>query len=376
MKVGFLVNPIAGMGGKVGLKGTDGVVERALELGATSIAPQRGIEFLKHLTRLGVNEKIEVVSCPAEMGFSELTTVGFDASILPMDVPKDSTAKDTKTAVELMVRRGVDLIVFVGGDGTARDIMDAVLEVSTYEDAPLVLGVPAGVKMYSGIFATNPTDAAHVVEAVVNGEAQTTDFEIIDADEETTREDHFTIRLCGLLKGPLMPTFIQGSKQVSSEATDEHENQMATARFAMEELDRDAVLLLCPGTTVRCVADLLGVAKTLLGVDVYWKGTLRKDVNETAIREAIAGKKRVQIIVSPIGRQGILFGRGNQQVSPNIIRSVGKENIFVVATKAKIRGIEGGKLRVDTGDEDLDKQLGGFIRVMTDYREWRLMPIE
>jgi predicted polyphosphate/ATP-dependent NAD kinase len=376
MRVGFLVNPIAGMGGKVGLKGTDGVVERSLELGAKPNAPQRGIEFLKHLTLLGVNENIEVVSCPAEMGFNELTAVGFDASILPMDIPEDSTAKDTKTAVKLMVKQGIDLIVFVGGDGTARDVMDAVLEVSTYEDAPPVLGVPAGVKMYSGIFATNPMDAAHVVKAVVNGEAQTTDFEVIDADEETIREDRFTIRLYGLLKGPLIPTFIQGSKQVSSEATDELENQMATAKFAMEELDPDAVLLLCPGTTVRCVADLLGVEKTLLGVDVYYGGTLLKDVNETAIREAIEGRKHVQIIVSPIGRQGILFGRGNQQVSPSIIRSVGRENIFVVATKAKIRGIEGGKLRVDTGDEDLDKQLSGFIRVMTDYREWRLMPIE
>jgi predicted polyphosphate/ATP-dependent NAD kinase len=376
MKVGFLVNPIAGMGGKVGLKGTDGVVERALELGAKPVAPQRGIEFLRHLTLLGVNEKIEVVSCPGNMGFSELTAVGFDASILAMDVPEDSMAKDTKTAVKLMVKRGVDLIVFVGGDGTARDVMDAVLEVSTYEDAPLVLGVPAGVKMYSGIFATNPTDAAYVVEAVVNGEAQTADFEIIDADEETIREDRFTIRFYGLLKGPLMSTFIRGSKQVSSEAVDEHENQMATARFAMEELDSDAVLLLCPGTTVRCVADLLGVEKTLLGVDVYYKGSLLKDVNEAAILESIEGRKRVQIIVSPIGRQGILFGRGNQQISPSIIRGVGKENVFVVATKAKIRGIEGGKLRVDTGDEGLDKQLGGFIRVMTDYREWRLMPVE
>lgn len=376
MKMGFLVNPIAGMGGKIGLKGTDGMVKRAVELGAKPIAPQRGIEFLKHLMMRGVNKKIEFLSCPANMGSAELRTVGLSASILPMDVPEDSTADDTKKAVKQMVKRGVELISFVGGDGTARDIMDAVLEVSTYENSPPVLGVPSGVKMYSGIFATSPADAAYVVEALVNEEAQTTDFEIIDADEDAIREDHFAVRLYGLLKGPLMPMYIQGSKQVSSVALDERENQVATAKFAMEEMDPEAALILCPGTTVRCVTDLLGVEKTLLGVDVYRKGTLLKDANEEQIQDTIDRWKRVQIVVSPIGRQGILFGRGNQQISPDIIRRVGKDNIFVLATKAKIRGIEGGKLRVDTGDEELDKQLAGFIRVMTDYREWRLMLIE
>ena len=364
------MNPIAGMGGKVGLKGTDGVSDKAIDMGAKPIAPERGVEFLEKLKELGLYQKTELITCPAVMGEEETHFTGLKADILPMRLGSKTTAEDTKQAVRLMAERKVDLILFVGGDGTARDILDALADLPI-----LVLGIPAGVKMYSGIFAINPTDAAYILEAFLKKETQTQDFEIMDADETAIRSDRFNIRLHGFLKGPFLPMRIRGSKQVSPETVDEHENQVAVARFVMEEMNPKATYILGPGTTIKCLADLLGVEKTILGVDIYSQGKLLKDVNEERILNEITDWQNTWIIVSPIGRQGMLFGRGNQQISPKIIRLVGKEKIIVLVTKGKIRSIEESVLRVDTGDAEVDKMLKGYIRVATDYREWRLLQV-
>ncbi len=371
MKLGFLVNPIAGMGGKVGLKGTDNILEKAVDMGAKPVAPERGIEFLEKLKELKLNQRIQLITCPASMGEDEIHSASLDAEILPMEITAKTTAEDTKKAVKLMVRRKVNLILFVGGDGTARDILDALQS----SNSTPVLGIPAGVKMYSGIFAINPADAAYTVEAFIKKETQLENYEIIDADEAATRNDQFSIRLYGFLGGPFLPMRVQGSKQVSPETLDEHENQVAVARFVMEEMNPRAAYILGPGTTVKCVSDLLGVEKTLLGVDIYRKDKVTKDVNEERLLKEIDDWQNTWIIVSPIGRQGILFGRGNQQISPKIIRLVGKDKIIVLATKSKIRSIEEGVLRVDTGDAEVDKMLSGYIRVATDYREWKLLQI-
>jgi len=306
------------------------------------------------------------------MGENEVKTTGFQATILPMQLKYETTAQDTKTAVRLMAKADIDLIVFVGGDGTARDIFDALHNL----DGRLVLGVPSGVKMYSGIFAVDPSEAAEVVKAFIEGTTQAMDFEIMDADEKAIRRDRFSVRLYGFLKGPFVPLRLQGVKQISPETLDEHENQMAVARFIVENMDEKGTYIFGPGTTVKCIADLLGVEKTVLGVDIYRNGTVIKDVNERKITEAIKDFKNVWIVLSPIGRQGMLFGRGNQQITPEIIKQVGKERIIVAATKSKIQGIEGGFLRVDTGDGKVDRMLRGYIKVATDYREWRLMQVK
>ncbi|MDH5447385.1 MAG: ATP-NAD kinase family protein [Candidatus Bathyarchaeota archaeon] len=371
MRIGFLVNPIAGMGGKVGLKGTDSVFKKAVNMGAKPVAPERGTEFLKKLKELGLNQRIQLITCPATMGEEETCLANLDADILSMEITTKTTAEDTKKAVKLMTKRKIDLILFVGGDGTARDILDTLQS----SNSTPVLGVPSGVKMYSGIFAINPIDAAYIVEAFIKQETQLDDFEIIDADETAIRNDQFNIRLYGFLKGPFLPMRIQGSKQVSPETLDEHENQVAVARFIIEEMNHNAAYILGPGTTVKCVADLLGVEKTLLGVDIYRKDGMTKDVNEEKLLKEIDDWQNTWIIVSPIGRQGILFGRGNLQISQKIIRLVGKDKILVLATRSKIRSIEEGVLRVDTGDAEVDRMLRGYIRVATDYREWRLLQI-
>jgi len=371
LKIGFLVNPVAGMGGRVGLKGTDNVVNKASALGAKPVSPIRAVEFLKRLKELDLMGKIVLLTCPGVMGEDEAKLAGLKAEVVPMTVQPETSAEDTKKAVRLMVEDNVDLIMFVGGDGTARDILDAL--GSKAETA--VLGVPSGVKMYSGIFAASILDAADIVQALLECEAQITDLEIVDADEEAIRSDRFSTRLYGFLKGPFVPMRLVGSKQISPETLDEHENQMAVARFVVEEMNPKATYILGPGTTIKCIADLLGVEKTLLGVDVYKNKKLVKNANEEKILRTVKDWENTWIVLSPIGRQGVLLGRGNQEISPEIIRRAGRDRISVVATKNKIQSIEGGVLRVDTGDTQVDMMLRGYIKVAVDYREWRLMQV-
>lgn len=371
LRLGFIVNPIAGMGGRVGLKGTDRVLEEALRRGANPVAPLRGREFLLKLREL-LGTDLQVITCPAPMGREETEAVGLQAEILPLSLGTETSAEDTKRAAKMMAEIGVDLLVFVGGDGTARDISDALGSLS---ETP-VLGVPAGVKMYSSIFAVSPLDAAEAVEAFTRGEAEVAEAEVMDADEEEIRRDRFAVKLYGYLKSLYMPSLVQRSKQVTLETTDELENQRAIARFVVENMAPDGTYILGPGTTVKRVADLLGVNKTVLGVDIYRGGAFFRDVNEEAILRVVEDWDKTWIIVSPIGRQGILFGRGNQQITSEILKNVGKSRIIVLATPNKLRGIEDGVLRVDTGDAQADEMLRGYIRVVTDYREWRLVRID
>jgi len=372
MRLGFIVNPIAGMGGRVGLKGTDGVLREAITRGAKPIAPERAKEFLQKLRESMRDTEIEVLTCPGIMGEEDARAVGFPVQILQMKIGKETSAEDTKTAVKLLNSAKVDLIVFVGGDGTAKDIFDAMQGCGG--EVP-VLGVPSGVKMYSGIFAVNPLDAVDVVLAFAENHAEVAEFEIMDSDEKAIRSDAFAVKLHGFLKGPFVPMRIQGSKQISPETADEKENQTAIARFIVEETQPSATYILGPGTTVKRIAELLGVEKTVLGVDIYKNGRVILDVNEKTILEEIEDWQKTWIILSPIGHQGILLGRGNQQISPEIIKNVGKQRIIVAATKSKLQSIEGNVLRVDTGDVEVDNMLKGYIKVVTDYREWRLMPV-
>jgi predicted polyphosphate/ATP-dependent NAD kinase len=230
--------------------------------------------------------------------------------------------------------------------------------------------------MYSGIFAVNPSDAVDVVLAFVENQAEMTEFEIMDANEEAIRSDTFVVKLYGFLKGPFVPMRLQGSKQISPETVDEKENQTAIARFIVEETQPEATYILGPGTTVKRIAELLGAEKTVLGVDIYKKGKVIVDVDERRILEEIEDWQNTWIILSPIGHQGNLLGRGNQQISPEIIKRVGKQHIIVAATKSKLQSIDGNVLRVDTGDAEVDNMLKGYIKVVTDYREWRLMQVQ
>ncbi len=370
--IGFLINPIAGLGGRVGLKGTDGIADKARAKGAKPIAPHRALAFLQRLRKsLPNSKKITLITCPSPMGAEEISAVGLKAEVLPLKLDEETSAADTKLAVQGFLKKGVQLIVFVGGDGTARDILD----VLTDDSSVLVLGVPAGVKMYSGIFAFSPEAAAHVVIDWIQGETQVQDFEIMDADEEAIRQDQFMVKLYGYLKGPLVPARMQGSKMVTPDSIDERQNQEAVARTVIEIMEEGGSYIFGPGTTVKTIAELLDVEKTLLGVDLYQGGEMFLDVNEQQLLELVPDFLNAWIVVSPIGHQGILFGRGNQQISPNIIRKIPPEQIIVVATQSKVNNLAERGLHIDTGDPEIDKTLSGYIRVLVDYRTWRMIRV-
>jgi predicted polyphosphate/ATP-dependent NAD kinase len=372
MRIGFIVNPIAGMGGKVGLKGTDGVLKEALLKGALPVAPLRAVEFLADLKQRISNYTIEILCCPNVMGTAEAKAAGFPVQVLPLAIGEETSAKDTENAVKQLTDEKVDLIVFVGGDGTARDILNAMKEKAITP----VLGVPAGVKMYSGVFAINPSDAADVVVAFVEGRADTVDTEVMDADENAIRNDIFDVKLHGYLKGLSVPMLMQGSKEVSPETINEKEQQTSIAQYVVKELPPEATLILGPGTTVERIAENLGVKKTILGVDIYHKGKVQLDVDEKTLIEKIQDWHSTWLILSPIGHQGILLGRGNQQISSKVIRLLDKKHIVIVATMHKLRSIEGGVLRVDTGDPEVDQMLRGNVMVVVDYQMGIQVPVQ
>ncbi len=356
------MNPIAGMGGRVGLKGTDGeAYEEALRRGARPVSPHRAIEFLNHVR----STDFEIIAAAGAMGEEEvLASNKKDLLRLVVGERKErTTAEDTKTAAREMVGKGVDIIVFVGGDGTARDILDAV-----DEEIP-VLGVPSGVKMFSAVFAVNPRAAAKILDEFLRGRTSLVEREVLDIDEEAYRRGVLRIRLYGYLKVPLPRDDLLQYMKTVSKGGEEEENKLAIARTIVEDMEPDTLYLLGPGTTVKAVADLLGIDKTLLGVDaVVNKKLVGKDLDEAGILRLLDRYSKAKIIVSPIGGQGFIFGRGNQQLSPRVIRRIGRNNIIVIATWNKIKDLL--YLRVDTGDPDVDEMLRGYIKILVDYRRY------
>jgi len=379
-KIGFLINPIAGMGGRVGLKGTDGVsVQKARVLRAKPVAIERARDFFHKLQSEveDIRKNIIIVTCRGSMGASVASEFNFPVELISHQPSDVTTRKDTEIVCMEFVERKVDLVVFVGGDGTARDI--SVIVNSLSGRIPGFIGVPSGVKMFSGIFAVTPSAAAEIVKLYILGQTDAADFEIMDADEEHFRSNQFSIKLFGYLPGPYVPLKIQGAKQVSPNTDSEFDNQMGVARFVAETLGDDLVLI-GPGTTTKAIASVLGKKKTLLGVDLYSKDEEFLDVNENQILEnPMFNPSKCWIVVSPIGRQGIIFGRGNQQISPSIIRAIldqgGKERIIIAATKSKLESLEGKKLRIDSGDAKIDERLRGYLKAISDYMEWRMVQV-
>ncbi len=367
-KIGLIVNPIAGMGGKVGLKGTDGeeILKKAIKLGSEPISQYRTKQFLKQLS--AVKNVIKILTYPGPMGENVAREMGFIPEIIGKISEEHTSAADTKKAAELMKEKEVNLIVFVGGDGTARDVFDVV-----NQEIP-VIGVPSGVKIYSSCFAIKPQAAARISMKFLWEELPLRKAEVLDIDEVSYREKNkLNINFYGYLLVPYEPTLLQESKLASPFTVDEHENQIAIARHVIQDMDEDTYYLLGPGTTVMAISEVLNQEKTLLGVDIlHNKIIIAKDVNEQQILNQIQDKK-AKIIVSPIGQQGMILGRGNQQISAKVIKKIKKEHIIVISTRYKIGTIK--SLKVDTQDPALDEELKGYVRVIIDFNELRMMKI-
>lgn len=362
MIVGLIVNPMAGIGGRVGLKGSDGeaIQREAFARGAVPQAHLRAKQALEEL--LPLREQLELVTPPGMMGEFLKTELGFTGRMVGQTQEGGTSAEDTIRAAEEMSRLPVDLLLFAGGDGTARDIYAAI-----GTKIP-VLGIPAGVKIYSAVFAANPRAAGKVAAAFVRGERiHLREAEVIDLDENAYRKGEVATRLYGYLKIPYRPHLVQNRKVPSIGSEGLRLEAIAAQIIAM--MEPGWLYVLGPGTTTRAITDRLGYPKTLTGVDACTNERMvALDLSEARLLELLEGQP-AKIIVTPIGGQGFLFGRGNQQISPNVIRKVGRENIWVVSLAEKLNNLRGEPLLVDTGDAEVDALLSGYLTVMVGYGE-------
>ncbi|HEX3066395.1 MAG TPA: ATP-NAD kinase family protein [Dongiaceae bacterium] len=354
--IGLIVNPIAGMGGRVALKGTDGadILAKARAMGAEPVASQRAIRALSRLRASAPSARLLTGAGPT--GAEAATAAGLKVERLDRPVSTITTAEDTRALAHELLERGVGLILFAGGDGTARDILAIV------GDRVPLLGIPCGVKMHSAVFAISPEAAGQLAATIVSEPAKIAwrDGEVMDVDEAALREGRLSARLFGYARVPAERNLVQGPKAAS--LGEDAALAGLTAQIAAT-LERDTIYLFGPGRSTKLALRHLGFEGTLLGVDAVRNGKLLgRDLTGAEVEDIVDGP-RAKIVVSVIGGQGYLFGRGNQQFTPKAIRRVGRENIIVIATQAKLLALGQNRLLVDTGDADLDRDLAGYIRV-------------
>ncbi len=380
-RIGFVVNPIAGMGGRVGLKGTDGVVEQARAAGAQPVAGDRARAFSEAFARLSREDPALDVMWLAggdPMGEIPLRSAGIPGTRIDVVYKPQptTTAGDTvrtvSPAVENAMIHGADLMMFCGGDGTARDVASAV------QNRVPILGIPAGVKMYSGLFAVSPSAAARLLAAYLRSELRIGTAEILDLDEDAYREGEWRVHLFATAKTLVEPHLVSAGKLMVEELSEESVRAELAEHFSeLFSENPDTLFLLGPGSTLQGVASSLGIEKTLLGVDALLaRKTIAPDVNETKLLELLDQHPKATLVVSPIGAQGFILGRGNLQVSPAVLRRIGARNVIVVATPGKLAATP--VLRVDTGDPELDQEFvrREYLFVVVGYRTSKLHPIQ
>ncbi len=383
-RVGLIVNPIAGLGGRVGLNGSDGegTVARAIELGARPQASHRAAEALRALVSAWPASlpRPELLVAPGPMGEDAARGAGLEdtvsVEVLPDAIGVPTTADDTRHLAARLASAGVDLLLFAGGDGTARDVHEGI---GNRADTQPVLGVPAGVKIQSAVYATSPAVAGRLAaDWLGSARRRAEEREVLDLDEAAYRRGEVRPALHGYLRVPA-ERGVQDRKAPTP--PDDSAALGGIAEAVAEDMRRAGEGVLCvlgPGTTVRAVAERLGVPKTLIGVDVVeWHDGLTRvvaqDAGEQAILHALDGRP-ARIFVTPIGGQGFLFGRGNLPISPAVIRAAAcgrppRETVIVVAAPGKLSALGGRPLLVDTGDPGLDAELAGHVTVITGYRD-------
>ncbi|MGJ8691168.1 MAG: ATP-NAD kinase family protein [Thalassotalea sp.] len=383
-KLGLIINPIAGIGGSAALKGSDGdgIVDMALARGAEFKANERTAIALRLL--LPYQAEIKIYTANAEMGELCAKALGFDTQVIYHSNSAKTTFQDTENAVEQLLNQGIDLLLFAGGDGTARNICHKVA------DAFPVLGIPAGCKIHSGVYAVTPKAAGRVIELMVSNQLVTlTEADVMDIDESLFREGVVKAKRYGEMTVPCELQYIQAVKSGGKES-----DELVLQDIAADVISKmdDELFIIGSGSTTDFIMQELSLPSTLLGVDVVQHQALVQNdmteaqlwqllqaqvadaTNATTVSDGI-GKPAVKLVITLIGGQGHIFGRGNQQLSPRIIRFIGKENILVVATKNKLLALNERPLIVDSGDPELDQALSGFIAVITGYNDQVLYPI-
>ena len=377
MKIGLVINPLAGIGGSVALKGSDGedIVARARALGGRQQSMDRTSVAIG---KISSGSACEFFTAAGDMGEQVLSEHGYNFQVVYRSaMPPASrsstessieltTADDTKKTILSFVENAVDLIVFAGGDGTARDVLDALSAVN--DSVIPVIGIPAGVKIHSAVYATTPSQAGELIDLIVSGEPMSlADAQVMDLDEAAFREGKITARCYGYLKVPVDDTRMQLIKQGGV-----NHHQLAVQDIAediIEDMDQDVVYLIGSGSTTAAIMEMLGLENTLLGIDIVCnRQLLHADADENAILRYIQGRS-AKIVVTTIGGQGHIFGRGNQQFSAEVIRRVGLDNIIIIASNEKLRSLNKRPMLTDTGDSDLDQELSGLRHVITGYQQ-------
>lgn len=361
IRVGFVVNPYAGLGGSVGLKGSDRVADLALSLGAVPVSPARSLRFLSAILR----NDIFFLTAAGNMGEDELRESGITTHEVVYTPGSELTsADDTVAACSAMIHNGASLILFCGGDGTARDVYS-----STKADVPM-LGIPAGVKIYSGVFATTPETAAEILSRWES--VRLTSAEVLDIDEDQYRAGVLSTCIYGEARIPYIPTLCQAGKQAGF--GDESFAYADIARFIRGIMLPDTLYLLGAGSTTGAVSSCMHLPYTLLGIDAVYQGRLvGSDLNEQGILDLLDTYGKVKIILSPIGAQGFILGRGNQQISSRVLQKTGIDSLIVVATPAKLQ--QTPSLYVDTGDVDLNRRFEDSILVICGFAMAQRKPL-
>ena len=364
--LGLIINPLAGLGGTVALKGSDGVAEQALALGAEPRAAMRTRQALEFL--LPLVERIEFLTFPGPMGADLLAQMGFVHRVLGDSHSGLTSAADTQAAMQQLQAAGCALILFAGGDGTARDVCAVVREGQP------VLGIPAGVKIHSGVYAISPRAAGELARQLLEGGlVRLTSGEVRDLDECALREGRVAARWYGELTVPEPGQYMQHVKQAGMESEELVLGDLAD--WLHDSWEANVRYVFGPGSTLHGLAQNLGLETTLLGVDVIENGqVIGRDLSENQLFDLVDGHP-AWLLVTAIGGQGHIIGRGNQQISPRVLRSIGLERLRVVATKRKLGTLEGRPLLVDSGDPQLDDSFPDAVRVWAGYKEELLYPL-
>lgn len=368
-KLGLIINPIAGIGGSVALKGSDGqgIAEQALALGATAKSNDRAqlaLEILKPYAA-----QINIYTASGKMGEETAKALGFNVTVVNQVTKNETSAEDTEATVQALLAQGIDLLLFAGGDGTARNVCNMV------GDQFPVLGIPAGCKIHSGVYAVTPKAAGRVVELMVTNQLVTlTDADVMDIDESLFRNGIVKAKRYGEMQVPCELRYVQAVKSGGKES-----DQLVLQDIAADVIDKmdEQLFIIGSGSTTAFLMEELGIENTLLGVDVIQDQTLiQNDVTEPQLWQLLESTQQsVKLVITLIGGQGHIFGRGNQQLSPRIISKIGKDNIIIIATKAKLMALNSRPLIVDTGSNDVDQLLTGFMPVTTGYNDQVLYPV-
>jgi len=378
-KLGFIINPIAGLGGSVALKGSDNVAAQALALGAEPKANMRAKQTLEIL--LPYKEQITIYTVDKQMGEECALALGFNVDVVYQSNTIQSSASDTENAVKVMAEHHVDILLFAGGDGTARNVC-SIVDAMQDKSFP-VLGIPAGCKIHSGVYAITPKAAGRVIELMVTKQLVTlTEADVMDIDESLFRNGIVKAKRFGEMKIPSELRYIQAVKSGGKEL-DELVLQDISADI-IERMD-DELFIVGSGSTTAFLMEELALGNTLLGVDaVYQQTLLQNDLTEVQLwkllQEHAKQGIKAKLVITLIGGQGHIFGRGNQQLSPRIIHYIlaqqgGRENIIIIATKTKLAALNARPLIADTGDSELDQQLCGYFSITTGYKDQVLYPV-